>query len=151
RPDVGLVLDPAQQLEGTVTAADTGKPLPGARIFVEPMDGHFMSGRTYNPADERGRRFRGDGVPGEFLRFPVLPPSETRADAEGRFQVNPWRSKSFTVTVSAPPGEPYLSVTRTLDWPRGAVKQQPKFALPRGVLVRGKVIDQESGQGVVHA
>src|SRR5262249_15215251 len=43
--------------------------------------------------------------------------------------------------------EPYLSVQKRLEWPKGAARQVVDLTLPRGVEVRGKVTEAASGKG----
>jgi hypothetical protein len=45
----------------------------------------------------------------------------------------------------APAGQPYLGVLKPIAWPKGAVRQTVEFALPRGVEIRGKVVEAASG------
>ena len=81
-----------------------------------------------------------------------------QADANGRFRLNPYADtpyKSmttgetlFTVYASAPDGQPYLGVQKEITWKKGSVRQTVDFALPRGVLIRGKVTDAASGKPV---
>src|SRR5262249_19633385 len=56
-----------------------------------------------------------------------------------------------TLEVCAPEGWPYLSVHHRVQWPKGSVKQEVKIALPRGVLVRGKVTEAGSGKPIAGA
>ena len=85
-----MALQPAQTITGRVTYADTGKPVPHALIAVFAMT--------------RPRRHR---------------PSDFQADAEGRFRINPMAGDRFNVATQSPDGQPYLGVTKWLDWPKG--------------------------------
>jgi hypothetical protein len=101
-------------------------------------------------ADDRGRRRQGgSGI--DFMQVATVPGSDVRTDAKGRFKVNPYAGNSFLLAAAPPDGEPYLSMTRSVKWPRGAVKQELEFKLPRGVQVRGKVIEQATGKAVASA
>jgi RNA polymerase sigma factor (sigma-70 family) len=111
--EVVTVLEPAHLIEGTVTYADTGKPVPGARLTV------------YAARSEHDGWLGLDG----------------RADEMGRFHLIPLPGNSFEVSAYAPDGEPYLTLRRRLKWPKAAVKQQVHFQLPRGVLVCGRVME----------
>src|SRR5205823_6184596 len=71
---------------------------------------------------------------------------ETLTDAEGRFSINPYPGAFFQVSVLAPAGQPYLSVQKRVNWTKGAARQTVDFALPRGVEVRGKVVEKVSGK-----
>jgi RNA polymerase sigma factor (sigma-70 family) len=116
-------LSPAQFIEGQVLQADTDKPVAHALLTVYSSD---------REAGSYG------GLGG-------------RADAEGRFRLNPYPGKWFTVSARAPEGEPYLSLEKRFQWPAGKVKMRLDLKLPRGVLVRGKVTEAGSGKPVPQA
>jgi RNA polymerase sigma factor (sigma-70 family) len=118
--EINLSLAPAQVIEGRVLQADTGKPVPHAVLTVYSSDQEFGS-------------FIGRGG---------------KADAEGRFRVNPNAGKWFTVSAHAPAGEPYLAVEQRFKWPAGKVSKHLDVTLPRGVLVRGKITEAGSGKPV---
>jgi RNA polymerase sigma factor (sigma-70 family) len=117
------VLTAAHPIDGRVTYADTGAPVPHARMAAQ--GGHYIS---------------------------------DQADAQGRFRLNPYADTPytsmttgealFTVYAYAPDGQPYLGVQKEITWTKGSVRQTVDFALPRGVLVRGKVTDAGSGKPV---
>jgi RNA polymerase sigma factor (sigma-70 family) len=109
--DIVRTLEPAHVLEGTITYADTGKPVPGARLAV------------YAGQSEVSSMFGIDG----------------RADDKGRFRINPTPGNYFHISAYAPDGQPYLTVQKQLTWPKAAIKQTVDLSLPRGVLVRGTV------------
>ncbi len=81
-----------------------------------------------------------------------------QADTQGRFRLNPYADTVytsmttgealFTVYAYAPDGQPYLGVQKEITWTKGSVRQTVNFALPRGVLVRGKVTEAGSGKPV---
>jgi RNA polymerase sigma factor (sigma-70 family) len=77
--------------------------------------------------------------------------SGTRTDADGRFLLRFAGRDAVTLEVYAPDGEPYLSIHHRVQWPKGGVKQEVKIALPRGVLVRGRVTEAGSGKPVAGA
>jgi hypothetical protein len=81
----------------------------------------------------------------------VITPTHFRADAEGRFRANPEPGTRLEVIASSPDGQPYVSARKWLEWPKGAVEQSVDIALPRGVLIRGKVIEQGDGRPVAGA
>jgi RNA polymerase sigma factor (sigma-70 family) len=126
--EVNLTLSPARTLEGVVTAADTGKPVPGARVSLIQSDAACQ-------ADDKGR-YR--------LRLPAeLPVSGFYDDGY-----------SPEVKVLPPEGQtylPYLHLQTGLKWPKGAVKHHLDLTLPRGVLVRGTVTDAATGQPIAGA
>jgi RNA polymerase sigma factor (sigma-70 family) len=122
--NVRVVLAPGRYVEGRVTYQDSGKPVPHARLM---------------------------------LANPVI---ETRADAEGRFKVplytprdDPFAGYPRDIAINAypPPGEPYLAAAQGVDFPRGVVKREVNLALPRGVLLRGKITEAGSGKAVAGA
>jgi RNA polymerase sigma factor (sigma-70 family) len=116
-------LSPATIIEGSVVYGDTGRTVPKARLTVYSHNEPYAGG---------------GGMGG-------------RADARGRFRLNPYAGKYFVVAAYAPDGEPYLALQKELTWPKGAVKQELKLALPRGVLIRGNVTDTASGKPVAGA
>jgi len=115
-----MVLQPAQIVTGRVTYADNGKPAPHAWVSVN------SSGET-----QRGTRY-----------------SDFQADAEGRFRANPFSGDRFLVVAHSPERQPYLSVRKSFDWPKGAVEHSVDLALPRGLPIRGKVTEEGSGQPI---
>jgi RNA polymerase sigma factor (sigma-70 family) len=148
---VTRAVTPARLIEGTVVAADTGKPLAGALVQVDVRAGLGASSLAY--ADWKGRRLVPRGW-GYYDHFTLFTPA-VRTDAAGRFRLSPFvgesavaRTAPLAVTAAAPDGQPYLTVERSFAWPRGAVKKEVRLELPRGALVRGKVLDKESGQPV---
>jgi RNA polymerase sigma factor (sigma-70 family) len=122
-------LAPPQTLVGKVVYDDTDKPVPGARLKVESLV----------------KREGLDGV------WDVRGPAEGRADEKGQFRLNPFTGSTLVVTAFAPAGEPYLSLTRDVAWPKGAVKHQVEIRLPAGILVHGKVTEVLSGKPVAGA
>jgi protocatechuate 3,4-dioxygenase beta subunit len=127
--EVNLALTAGQVLEGVVTAADTGKPLPHVKLLL------------------RGGKYA-------FLQ-PDTTLGET--DSEGHYRltarpslVDKLPAKEFT--ISANPGNgPYLRFVTTFPWPQAAVQHTLNIALPRGVLVRGKVTEEGTGKPVAGA
>jgi protocatechuate 3,4-dioxygenase beta subunit len=115
-----LALQPSQFITGRVTYADNGKPVPKAWIEVKSLN--KAEGGT------RGSRFQ--------------------ADAEGRFRAKPFPGDRFYVVAHSPDRQPYLSIQKTFDWPKGALEHSIDLALPRGVPIRGKVTEEGSGQPI---
>ena len=116
-----LALEPAQIITGRVTDADSGKPVPHAALSV------------------RSRSNR------------VVRVTHFETDHEGRFRANPTAGEQFFVNAEPPHGQPYLGVTKVIDWPKGAVEQSVDLALTRGVAIRGTVTEKVSGKPVVGA
>jgi RNA polymerase sigma factor (sigma-70 family) len=115
-----IALEPAQIITGRVTYADTGKPVPHAPLAVSSI-----------------ARGRGGSRNTHF-----------RADGEGRFRINPSPGDRFTLQTQSPDDQPYLIASKRIDWPRGAVEQSVDLALPRGVVVNGKVTEERSGKPI---
>ncbi len=112
-----LPLAPAQIFEGVVRLEDTGEPAPHARLTV------FSSQQ-----EQIGSWY---GLPG-------------KADAQGRYRINPHPGVRFWITAYPPDGVPYLvGIRKIRDINRndGALVKQVDVSLPRGVLVRGRVVE----------
>jgi RNA polymerase sigma factor (sigma-70 family) len=120
--EVTRLLDPPHLVDGRVTGADTGKAVPGARLQIEGLT-------------------RAGNQP-TFVHGAV----DTRADARGHFRVVSYPGNTVVVYAFAPAGTPYLGLRKERVWPKAAVRQQVDLALPKGVLVRGKVTEARSGK-----
>jgi len=118
-----IALSPAQIITGRVTYADSGKPVPHAPISVSASAEGSNGSRSTN----------------------------FEADGEGQFRVNPSPGDRFSLTTQSPDGQPYLSVSKSIDWPKGAVEQSVELSLPRGVVIGGKVTEEGSGKPVAGA
>jgi RNA polymerase sigma factor (sigma-70 family) len=116
-----LALEPARIIKGRVTEADTGKPIPHAPVSI--------------------RAYTGD----------IALLIDFEADAEGRFRANSQSADRYHVSASAPERQPYLSVSKLFNWPKGAVEYPIDLALSRGVVIRGKVTEEGSGRSVAGA
>ena len=114
-------LAPSQIVTGRVTYADTGEPVPHAPLGVMAGRGRVRHCRRF-----RDRRRR--AVPRQFL---AVGPHLHRL---GLFRP----TGSLTSSAS---GEPRRG-------PRGRVEQSLDLALPRGVLIHGKVTEEGSGKPV---
>jgi beta-lactamase regulating signal transducer with metallopeptidase domain len=118
-------LAPAQTIEGVVQYADTKRPVPHARMTAY--------------ASQQPLPY------GSFLGMP------DRADARGRFRIRPYPGVSFKVAAYAPAGEPYLTREKSFDWKAGTSTVHIDIELPRGALVRGRVVEAQSGKPIPHA
>ena len=72
-------------------------------------------------------------------------------DADGRFRMNPPSGDRYHIAAWPPPGQPYLILSRHLDWPKGALEQSLDVVMPRGVAVQGKVTEEGSGKPIAGA
>ena len=111
-----MALQPAKIFTGRVTYADTGKPVPGAESRSLPA-GRVKRGLR-RPLPDRCRR------------------SISREPLPGR--------SSLPSRPTPPAGQPYLAASKRVEWPKGAIEQSVDLALPRGVPIRGKVIEEGS-------
>ena len=118
-----LVLAPAQIVEGQIRFADTKQPVPGARITV------FST-------QQQSQSFA--GIAG-------------RTDGQGLFQINPRPGIKFQVTAYPPHDTPYLVRQTSFDWKPGMTKGRADLDLPRGVLVRGVIVESGSNRPVAGA
>jgi protocatechuate 3,4-dioxygenase beta subunit len=121
--DLTLAVEPARVITGRLTYADTGQPVPHAVVDVS------ISG------DDGSSAWSGD----------------FETDAQGRFRLNAGAARRYHLSAFPPEREPYLNVSKTLDWPKGAIEHTVDLALPRGVLVRGKVVEEGSGKPIAGA
>ena len=115
-------LSPSQIIHLRLTYADTGRPVPHAPFIVTAS---------------HGRAFRTD---------------EAETDADGRARLNSWPAdRLYTIIAYPPEGQPYLVGIKSLEWPKGSVEQSVNLALPRGVLIRGRVTVAGDGRPVAGA
>jgi RNA polymerase sigma factor (sigma-70 family) len=118
---VSFVLQPAMTIAGRVTYADNGKPVPHARVALNGV--HYPNGVYW-------------------------PPTVTEADDEGRFRANPRSPMADYMIADPPDGQPYMRITKRIVWPKGAITHSIDVALPRGVMMRGKVTEKGSGRPI---
>jgi RNA polymerase sigma factor (sigma-70 family) len=144
---------------------------PGHKITLEVHDGRFARQQLEVPTDPKDRA-------GE-MTFPLAPPQvltgrviyadtgkaaagarvfvwgrpnvRARTNAAGRYEVPLSDSKYLSVYAAPPGGEPYLTVKRSEDWPKGAARHTLDLALPRGVVVKGQITEAPSGRPVAGA
>jgi RNA polymerase sigma factor (sigma-70 family) len=127
KPDFKHTLSPARPVQGVVTAADTGKPMPGVVVEVIPWGPH-------------------GGMP-----------FEGRTDAQGRYRVSGHAATSnflgYWIAAYPPADSGYIPVTTQHDqpWPAGAKFLEKNLTLPRGRLLRGSVLDGDTNQPVAGA
>jgi RNA polymerase sigma factor (sigma-70 family) len=114
--ELNLSLLPPQRLEGRVLAADTGKPIAAARVWVLSIRGE------------------------------PSPHAEAVTDAQGKFALNPYPGTSFLVSAVGPVGGTYLAAEKRFEWVKGEARKTLDFTLRRGVEIRGKVIEEAAGK-----
>lgn len=153
-----FVTNEERMIEGTVTDADTDKPIVGAQVRIDATGAALFMAQWQLIADWKGRQNhlpRMYALPSMVSEFHV-PPVFTETDAHGRFRVsairNPHGQQQFRVTVSSPDDQHYVAFQQTIDWPRReAFKQEALIKLRPGVRVRGQVVDQATGQPIARA
>src|SRR5262249_53176814 len=106
------------------TYEDTGKPAPHARLTI------------WASQQEVGSMLSVAG----------------QADANGRYRISPNPGIRFGVTAYPAEGVPYLARQtpsgKSIPWNAGDRVKKVDVALPRGVLVRGKVVEAGSQQPI---
>jgi hypothetical protein len=122
--DVVLTLAPAQVFTGRVTFEDSGAGAADARLSI------WASQQDY----------------GSMMSV------RGRADADGRYRINPYPGIRFGVTAFPPPGAPYVARrVEQIAWDSGARTKEINIKLPRAPLVVGQVLEEGTGRPVVRA
>jgi hypothetical protein len=117
-----LIVGPTKVIEGTVRARDTGKPLPRAWVY----------GNEHAYCNSVGVRA-----------------VRTRTDAQGRYRlVGLPKAASYELSVYPDEGQPYLRRLATVPDSEGLKPLTKDLHLSRGVPVRFRLIDKETGKPV---
>jgi hypothetical protein len=118
-PGGAVSLRPAQVLDLHVAHADDGRPLAGARVDIESTAG----------------------------RRPTYMGTLTgaRTDEQGRARIVPWPGDTFHIRIFPPDSEPYVPTALYVEWPKAAVRHSVEVKLPRGAVVRGRLIEDPAG------
>jgi protocatechuate 3,4-dioxygenase beta subunit len=123
-----LALAPAQVFEGNITYADTGKPAANARLTIWAS---------------------------QQEQYGSMSSVEGKADATGHYRVSPHPGVRFGLIVYPPDGAAYLARKTPLDesirWQAGDRVRQADMQLPRGVLVRGTILEEGTDKPVAGA
>jgi RNA polymerase sigma factor (sigma-70 family) len=120
---VEIIAGPTKPIEGVVRARDTGKPLPGVVVYAKSTDLDNISD------DPHGVRAVTDG--------------------RGRYRlVGLAKAGKYEVTVYPRNDQSYLSATKWVGDTEGLKPIALNFDLRRGVTVRFRLMDKESGQSV---
>jgi RNA polymerase sigma factor (sigma-70 family) len=124
---IEVVAGPTKVIEGTVRARDTGKPLAGAWVY---------------------------GNEEAYCNNLVVRPVKALTDAQGRYRlVGLPKAKSYALTIYPAERAPYLAMARTVADTEGLKPVKAEFSLYRGVSVRIRLVDQETGKlvrGQIH-
>jgi RNA polymerase sigma factor (sigma-70 family) len=119
-PDVAVVAELEKPIHGVVTDADTGKPRPGVDVRL-----------TRNGMD----------------LLPVL--VKARTDANGRFTLHGARkAKAYMLEVESDPIAGYMLRQVSVDDTIGYGPVSVDFRVFKGVIVKGRVRDRSTGEGV---
>ncbi len=119
-------LEPARPVTGFVTDKETGRPLAGVLVEMIPsrMTPHL----------------------GGEMRVSV------KTDASGRYRAAGRAGDNFWVTACPDPASGYLPLQmQNNKWPVGAKVLNVDLALPKGRIVRGRVVDGKQGTPVAGA
>jgi beta-lactamase regulating signal transducer with metallopeptidase domain/protocatechuate 3,4-dioxygenase beta subunit len=121
--EIVVPLPPAQIFEGTVRYEDTKQPAARARLTVWASQQQPVGSMV--------------SVPGQ-------------ADENGRYRIAAMPGIRFGLTAHPPAGTPYLcrQTTDEIRWDTGDRVKQVDLTLPRGVLVRGKIIAAGTSQPI---
>jgi hypothetical protein len=119
-------LEEPRFVEGTVVCYDTGEPMAGAWLSVV-----FCNKEV--PADNQ---FAGIWV---------------QTDVEGRFRARGRPRACCTIYVYPPIGCPYPAWGQSIKWPEGQTRYDVAVEVPKGILMRGKVVEAGSGKPVAGA
>jgi hypothetical protein len=123
-PTFTLQLKPPRPVEGVATAADTGNPLAGVLVEVRPGPRHSVGGSHFGQTDEKGRYRFHCRLARRYYSFSIFPAPESGYLAA---RANHW------------------------GWPEGAETLVKDFSLDRGKLIRGRVLDAETGKPIAAA
>ena len=119
-----LPLAPAQLFTGTVRFEDSGDPAPKARLTIWASQQNSGS----------------------------MAAVAGKADDQGKYKINPNPGVRFGVTAYPPDGAPYLvRQVQPIAWQSGDRSREVDVKLSRGVLVRGKVLEQGSDAPIAGA
>jgi RNA polymerase sigma factor (sigma-70 family) len=131
--EAATTLEPMRWIEGRVIAADTGAPLTGVRVSVHAFREEGLVNHTVS--DE------------QIPRIIWTSTYDLRTDADGRFRARSFSHRPDVLEFYPPPGSPYLAFRKRV--PPDAAGPIGDIVLPRGVVVRGRMIDEE-GKPVGH-
>ena len=77
--------------------------------------------------------------------------ARARADDQGRFSATVQPAKNYRVRAFPPVGQPYLIDQVEFEWTKGAVRKEVDVKVPRGVVIRGKVVEERTGRALPEA
>jgi RNA polymerase sigma factor (sigma-70 family) len=139
------VQDPRYARQYFAPESRKGNQGPAPTFALEPaktITGRVLAADTGKPIP--------NSVIGASVRF-TLTLSAFRADADGRFTINPSPGNSISLRAVPPVGFPYLSPVVDFEWPKGAVSKNIDLKAPRGVLIQGKIHEEGTGRPLARA
>jgi RNA polymerase sigma factor (sigma-70 family) len=116
-----VVAEPARILEGVVTRAGTGEPVPGARVSTVEFPQRAGGPTVYATAV---------------------------TDAKGGYRLKAPLVERYSLHAFPPPGVPLLGRTAAVVWPRGQTRHTASVALNPAAALRGTVTDGKPGKPV---
>jgi beta-lactamase regulating signal transducer with metallopeptidase domain/protocatechuate 3,4-dioxygenase beta subunit len=155
--------DPRFSLQPVTIRTDDGAALQGrlsrrvaSGVRVEPGPDPKPITIAVQPARSLTGRvtYADTGRPVPHALVAALGALPSEADGDGRFRVAAsavGRLNQFLIRAASPDGAPYLVADKDGEWPKGALEQSVDLALPRGVVVWGKVVEEGTGRPVAGA
>jgi RNA polymerase sigma factor (sigma-70 family) len=119
-PDAGIVVQASKVVEGVVRDRASGKPLAGVRVNTSFLGLDFHLGPPAPVTDANGK-YRLEGLP---------------------------RQQKYAVCAMPPEEGSYLCRSAGAETTPGITPVRIDLELVRGVVVRGRVVDKQTGKGV---
>jgi hypothetical protein len=74
-----------------------------------------------------------------------------RADGQGRFSATVQPGNNYRVRAFPTEGQPYVIGQVEFEWTKGSVRKEIDVKVPRGVVIRGKIIEGGTGRALTGA
>jgi hypothetical protein len=129
---VAVKLGEARLLTGRITAADTGRPLLGARVAV--IVGPDRATLDYYTALAAAPEVAAAAAPAE---------TDGRTDADGHYRLRLPPGAAYHVHVYPPTDSAYIGWHWTLNWSEGESTRERTAALPPGIELKGQVVETD--------
>jgi hypothetical protein len=110
--------------EGDVIYADTGSPVPGARLTIDAIE------------SEHGGNIK---------------ETTGQADHIGHFKLTPHLGKWFWIRAYPLAGDPYLPFEKRIALTKDDPTPRIELSLPRGIMICGNIVEAKSGNPVSSA